>query len=167
MKRITILFLGLAIALMAGNIVDARVKSSASSNVVSLARSLACCDIDIDLDNPQQVNQKTGMSRIYFKKTPASRANNMEEEGHYIYGINAKATAGSKKTVTIKATGSNAFYYEITYSYNVEEEYGATTWTFGFSSKANRDKFWKYFKNEPYAEKGYKNGWYTASTWSD
>ena len=167
MKRTIIILLSLALALIVGNIVDARVKSNTSSNVVSLARSLSNCDLDIDLDNPQQVKQKTGMTRIYYKKIPASRANNMEERGHYIYGINAKATTGSKNNVTIKATGSNAFYYEITYFYNEEGEYGATTWTFGFSSKADRDKFWKYFKDEPYAEKGYKNGWYTASTWSD
>ncbi len=173
MKRITIIFIGLALALIIGNFVDAKVKKSSrssgtSSNVVSIARSLANFDINVVLDNPQQVKSKTGLVIIYSKKIPASRANNMEERTHYIYGKNAKVTSSNGANITVKATGSNAFYYEINSFYNAQEEYGGTSCTFAFSNKADRDKFWQWLKKnfEP-DNKGYKNGWYTVSTFGD
>lgn len=150
---------------------EARVKKSSlkttsSRSGLSLARTIV--SISGDTDYPQNIKRMTGMSRIYYKKVPASRANNMEEEVHYIYGQNVRVTSVGKNNIIVKATGPNAFYYEVSEFYNAQEEYGGTTWTYYFSSKTDRDKFWNEFNaDEPLAEKGHKNGWYWVSDFGD
>lgn len=164
--KLTIIMLGLLLSI--APLADAKgKKTSTSTTALSLARLLANSGIEIDFDNPQQVKQLTGMDKIYYKKEPASRANNMEEGFHYIYGKNAKVSSAGKKNVIVKATGPNAFYYEANGFYNTKEEYGSWSWSFNFRNKADRDKFWNEYKDEPYAKKGYKNGWYWVSSWTD
>ena len=146
---------------MSGNVATAKTnhrKAAKSSSAVSLARAVVKAN-----GEPQNVSK---LIRLYYEEVPPSRANNMEGRVHYIYGHNAKVTSVGKKII-VKATGPNAFYYDVDSFYNEEEEYGGTTWTYNFSSKTDRDKFWNEFQGDGEPQKGYKNGWYWVSDFGD
>lgn len=159
MKRFSILLLIIAVALMAGTpLVDAKVKKSACKATTLSSSAIpspkAFDDIALHLKNPKKVKQMTGLTRLYYSIEKSCRDNHYVEGGSFIYGKNAKYSKG-----TVTPTGPHAFYYTISYDFSCEG------WSYNFSDKIDRDKFWNEMANSgedmSWYGKGYKNGWYT------
>ena len=117
MKRFTILLLGLAVALMAGNVVDAKVKkTSRKAKTTSIAMPTVKSVVQFSKDGGK--NTHTPEIKLLAKK------------GDYlIYGNNVKVTITGDFECKATPTSPHAWYTD-----------GCTYY---FKSKADRDKIFK------------------------
>ena len=151
MKRTTIIFLSLAIALMAGTGASARGKKTTSSSAAAPSVSTVMeflYELSDNCDGSQSVAIPAGIELLICN-----------EDGFFVFGKNVKATkdrnTGWARGV---ATGPHAFYVD---SYACSDA-GAAIY---FKSKADRDRFWANFKKSRYYLRGLRpgkvNGWYS------
>ena len=145
MKRITIILLSLAIALLAGTGVNAKTKARKSRGGNSAVPSV---DFIIKLGqkiswDPINVKEYSGIKRI--GKNIAWE--NERWCGVVYFGKNTKVSNDK-----ITATGPHAWY--VSYSWDTDHAY-----CIAFKSKADCDAFWAKYKNSKYVDDFNRENW--------
>ena len=155
MKRISILLLTIAIALMAGNGVSAKGKVRKSSDATVPNVQSVMNQIHKLWDNSHNPQTVSGIDLLAKKYDDSGYDDNLVTA--VVFGKNANIIFDEFYGCRATATSQHAFYFYC----SLNDDSGIYIC---FKSKADRDKFWTSFKKSRNYKRGLRtfmdNGWY-------